>query len=327
MPKRVLITGDSGLIGNTLAKRFVSTGIYEVYGVSRSSKNLVDGVIRYTADLTNKEQASQVIGEIAPNIVYHMAANAAEGKSMYSPIDITENGINSFYNTVVPAINSGQLEKFVFPSSIAVYGQIHPPFKETDIPQPVDIYGINKLACERGLRMLSEVHGFEHAIVRPHNVYGPGQNMKDPYRNVVVLFMNHILKGEAYSIYGDGSMRRCFSYVEDVVDILMEISMVRGGGTYNVGADDSYTIKELSDLILEISGSDIEPKHLDARVHEVYEAVADHTLQNNVFGYSHTPLKAGLIATWKWAKEQGAQDYVFTEPEIVSDKLPKNWKQ
>lgn len=90
---------------------------------------------------------------------------------------------------------------------------------------------------------MSQVHGFEFVIVRPHNVFGPRQNMSVPYRNVVTLFMNQILKNEPYVIFGDGEMRRCFSYVEEVVRIIHRCGFEDVAGmTLNIGSNLSWSI-------------------------------------------------------------------------------------
>lgn len=324
---RILVTGDSGLLGSHLTDALIAQG-HTVYGISRSMKNKNDYASRFPIDLKDREETAELIEKIQPEIIFHLAANAAEGKSMFSPIDIVSNGVNTFLNVIVPAIKTGKLKRFVFTSSIAVYGSIHVPFRESDLPLPQDLYGISKLSIEQMLRVLAAVHEFEYVIVRPHNVTGPRQNMSDPYRNVVTLFMNQLLKGEPYSIYGDGSMQRCFSNVKDVVEVITKCGFEDVSGmTFNVGSETPYSIKQLSDMIQEISGIHIKPNFLPDRVQEVHFAKSDHTLVKKVLGYKDTPLKETLEETWKWCKAQGPQEYKFTELEIPSRKAPKNWRK
>lgn len=321
----ILVTGDSGLIGSHLVDQLVKS--HTVQGLSRSTRNPNPECKRYGVDALDKQKTKEIIAEVAPEVVVHLAANAAEGKSVFSPIEITENNINVFWNILVPAIKAGRLKRFVFVSSIAVYGSIHVPFREQDLPIPQDIYGINKLSIENSLRIMSQVHNFEYVIVRPHNVYGPRQNMTDPYRNVVTLFMNELLKGRAYNIFGDGSMLRCFSYVEDVVRVIAQcVNEDVAGLTFNVGSDHSYTIKELSDIVQMVSKIKIPPNYLPDRVQEVHFAKSDHTLVKKVLGYEDTPLITGITHTWRWAKAQGPQEYRYSELELINDKVPQSWK-
>lgn len=323
---KILVTGQSGLIGSHLVDILLSRG-HEVYGISRTNRNENSKCKNYCLDLRNTSKAKKVIESIAPEIVFAFAANAAEGKSFFSPIDTTTNNINVSFNTLVPSIRAGKLKRFIFASSVAVYGSIKTPFKESDIPVPQDIYGVSKLTIENSLKIMSQVHGFEYVIVRPHNVFGSRQNMNDPYRNVVLLFMNHILRGEPYFIYGDGEMRRCFSYVKDVVDIIYRSGFEKVAGmTFNVGTDLDWSLNQLSNAIQKICGHTVSPIYLPDRAQEVHTAIPDHNLIKKIFGYKDTPLEKALEETWKWAKEQGPQEYKYTELELPNKLVPKNWK-
>lgn len=324
---KILVTGHSGLLGSHLVNLLLSHG-HEVYGISRTNRNENSKCQNYCLDLRDTAGAKKIIESIAPEVVFALAANAAEGKSFFSPIDITTNNINVFFNTLVPSIRAGKLKRLIFTSSVAVYGSIKPPFKESDLPKPQDIYGINKLAIEESIKVMSRVHGFEFVIVRPHNVFGPRQNMNDPYRNVVTLFMNHILKGEPYSIYGDGEMRRCFSYVKDVVETIYHCGFEGvAGKTFNIGSDLNWSINQLSNMIQRISGCSVSPIYLPSRVDEVHTAISDHTLIKKTLGYNDTPLEKALEETWTWAKEQGPQKYYYTDLELPNSLVPKNWKE
>ena len=89
---------------------------------------------------------------------------------------------------------------------------------------------------------MSQVHGFEYVIARPHNVYGPRQNMRDPYRNVVTIWMNAILRKKPWYIYGDGKQKRCFSYIDDVVESLYKCGFEDvAGKNFYLGAGRRYT--------------------------------------------------------------------------------------
>lgn len=323
---RVLVCGHSGFIGSHLVKRLLDQG-HDVHGISRTHNNLVSGVKNFCLDANDKKGMESLIRDISPEILFSLHANAAEGKSQFSPIEITQNNIGIFMNTIVPFIKYGG-KKFIFTSSVAVYGSMLTPFKESDPPIPQDIYGINKLAIERSLRILAKVHGFDYGIVRPHNVYGPGQNMKDPYRNVVTLFMNSILKNEPYYIYGDGEMRRCFSYIDDVVDVIAQMYEPGNEGlTVNVGSDKSHSINELSDAIRKVSKTEVPIKYIKDRPQEVHIAESDHTVCKKLFGYKDTSLEEGIKKTWEWCKSQGPQELEFTDVEIPSKKLPEVWKK
>ena len=328
--KRILVTGGAGFIGSHLVDQLVTTG-HKVSIIDDLSggflRNINPKSKFYKVDLRNNNSAQKIIKKIKPEIVYHLAANAAENKAQFSPIDITSRNWNAFINTLVPALRNG-MKRFVFTSSIAVYGALQTPFKETDKPEPEDLYGISKLAIEKTLEVLSKVHKFEYVITRPHNVYGPRQNMTDPYRNVVTIFMNALLKNHPYYIYGDGNQRRCFSYIDDVVDAIFKCGFGNFHGmVFNIGAEKDYSLNQLSEIIQKVSGINIPPIYLEDRPQEVKIAIADHTLAIKYLNYQDkTPLLEGIRSTWEYAKQQGPQKSCFDTVEIDSPLLPKNWK-
>lgn len=327
---KILITGGAGFIGSHLVDRFIKKGdavsiIDDLSGGSR--KNLNPNAIFYNVDLRDVKKADKIIRKIGPQVVYHLAANAAENKAQFSPIDITSRNYNTFINTLVPSIKYG-MKRFIITSSVAVYGAVQIPFKEKSKPEPEDLYGISKLAMEETLKILAKVHGFEFVITRPHNVYGPRQNMTDPYRNVVTIFMNAILKGKPYYIYGDGKQRRCFSYIDDVIEAIYNCAFAQvDKKVFNIGADKDYSLNELSELIQNVAGVNIPPIYIEDRPQEVKMAIAEHTQAKKYLDYKDKiKLKDGIEKTWNYVKILGPQKEKFTKIELPSPKLPTNWK-
>lgn len=324
---RIIVTGGAGLIGSHLVDRLLELkhDVAVIDDLSGGGTAYVPFHF-YKADCRNAMHIDEIFKEIKPEIVYHLAANAAENKAQFSPIDITSRNYDAFIKVLTPFIKYGG-KRFIFTSSIAVYGSLQTPFKEDDTPEPEDLYGVSKLAAEQSLRIMSKMHGFEYVIARPHNVYGPRQNMRDPYRNVVTIWMNSILKKEPVPIYGDGEQTRCFSYVDDVVDALYKCGFLDvSGKTFNIGSNEVYSLNDLFSELRRVTFSDITKQYLGTRS-EVKNAVADHTLSKKLLNYQDTTsMLEGLAMTWAWCRKEGAQDPIYTNIEIPSDKLPSNWK-
>lgn len=327
---RVLVTGGAGFIGSHLVDKLIQNE-YEVFVIDDLSggkkENINPRAKFYHCDLRDTEKTDSIIKKIKPEIVFHLAANAAENKAQFSPIDITSRNWNTFINTLVSSVNTG-MKRIVVTSSIAVYGSLQTPFKETDRPEPEDLYGISKLAMEEALKVLSKVHKFEYVITRPHNIYGPRQNMSDPYRNVVTIFMNSLMKKKPYYIYGDGKQKRCFSYINDVVNAIFQAGFGNfHGRIFNIGADKSYSINELSQAIQSVTEINIPPIYLVERPQEVKIAIADHSQAKRYLKYKDkTTLIEGIKLTWQYAKKLGPQEYTFDKLELDSPLLPKNWR-
>lgn len=284
---KILITGHTGLLGSNLLNKLREYN--EVFGMSRANG----------FDLRDKDLVEQTIDTIKPDIIYHLAANAAEARGQVSPIDMTERNINIFLNVLTPAINA-KVKRFIYTSSVAVYGEADVPYTEDDIPKPKDIYGVNKLACESMLKILAKVHNFEYSIFRPHNIYGPHQDMSNPYKNVVALFMRNIMEDKEITIFGGGRMKRAFSYVDDVVEVLSDLTSTFKNQTVNVGSSIDIGIGDLLTEIEKVSGKKAKVKNLPAREQEIYLFLASHKKLNVLHPYHETPLDIGLQKTWDY---------------------------
>lgn len=302
---KILITGATGLIGSNLFKRLREDG-HELMVASR----------KLQVDLRDAKFTNEFIKIAKPEVVYHLAANAAESRGQVSPIDMTERNLGIFVNVLRASINAG-VKRFIYTSSVAVYGEATTPYKEDGITVPKDVYGVNKLACEQILKIMAKVYGFEYVIFRPHNVYGPYQDMNNPYKNVVALLMRKLILGEPYKLYGEGQMRRAFSYVDDVVDVLADsLKDKYANKTINVGSSNDISIKELSDMLQKITGIEGKVELEPARPQEISMFLADHFLQNAITTYKETPLEEGLRKTWAWVKKKELGKLEAMENEI-----------
>jgi UDP-glucose 4-epimerase len=141
--------------------------------------------------------------------------------------------------------------------------------------------------------------------------------------------MNAALKGEPHYIYGDGEQKRCFTYIDDIIEPMAKCVEKKSvaGMTFNVGSSMIYSINNLSDAIVQITGTKLKPKYLPDRANEVKFAVPHHSLAKRRLDYKDTtPLMDGLRKTWEYAKKLGYQKPIRTSFEIESDKIPENWR-
>jgi UDP-glucose 4-epimerase len=173
------------------------------------------------------------------------------------------------------SINSG-VKKIVYMSSMARYGeQKSLPFTEDMTPKPQDPYGIAKYASELLIKNLCETHGMKYSILVPHNIIGPRQKYDDPYRNVASIMINRMLQGKQPIIYGSGEQKRCFSFIDDVINPLMRVceSEVVDGTVTNIGPDEEFiSINSLAKTIASILNFDLNPIYMPGRPQEVFEA-------------------------------------------------------
>jgi UDP-glucose 4-epimerase len=329
--KKVLVTGAAGFIGAHVTRGLLKNDEFEVVALDDLSggfkENLPSGVPFVEGSITDHELLGKLFAEHRFDYVYHLAAYAAEGLSHFiRRFNYTNNLIGSV-NLINETVKHG-CKRFIFTSSIAVYGAGQTPMTEEMIPQPEDPYGVAKYAVEMDLKAAHEMFGLDYVIFRPHNVYGEYQNIGDRYRNVVGIFMNQILKGEPMTIFGDGEQQRAFSYVGDLVGPMLAAATEEKARNqvFNLGADISYTVNDLAQAVAQAMGQPGHPvNHLEAR-NEVKIAFSDHSKAHEVFGNGEaTSLHAGLEKMVAWVREVGARETPKFKAIEVSKNLPPSW--
>lgn len=328
--KRILVTGGAGFMGSWLVDELLERG-HKVISVDDLSGGFIANVNKnckfIKMDLRNFKKVNKIVKDV--KIIYHLAAYAAEGQSIFSPIQINDINITPMNNLLVAAVNN-DVKKFVFTSSMAVYGNQKPPFSE-DMPRiPRDPYGCGKAYCERMLEVFSEIYGFDYTILRAHNVYGPKQNISDPYRNVLGIWINRIMRGKPPCIYGDGKQTRAFSYIEDATPAIANAGLYRksNGHIINVGSKEITTINEVGKIVSETMGSDLKPIYLEERPGEVKHAYCTTKKSEKLLNYkTRYKLKDGIKKMVEWAKKVGPQKPTYRLPLEITKNVPRVWKE
>lgn len=326
-----LVSGGAGFIGSHVARHLQERGervvVFDDFS-GGTLANLRRGVSVYEGDVANVEDVKNVFELFRPDYVFHLAAYAAEGLSHFIRNYNYTNNLVGSANLINASVLHG-VKHFVFTSSIAVYGHGQVPMDESMTPRPEDPYGIAKYAVEMDLHAAFDMFGLEHTIFRPHNVYGPNQNIGDKYRNVIGIFMNQIMHGDPMTIFGDGSQKRAFSYIDDVAPCIADAPFERGaaGETFNIGAEIPYSVLELAHITaqaMEVKNPEIQ--FLPER-NEVQDAYCDHAKLRNVFGQTEpTPLETGLREMAQWAQDTGPRfTPPFTDIEVPRN-LPAGWE-
>lgn len=336
---KILVTGAAGFMGSHLVNALLEAG-HDVYGVDDLSGGYMENVnpkSKFTKlDLQLRKETEDYIDSIKPELVFHLAADATEGRSQFTPINCTMRNYVAYLNLLIPCIKNG-MKKMVLTSSMSVYGAQKAPFSEDMERAPEDIYAISKAAMEHATEILSDVHNFKYTIIRPHNVYGPGQNLADPYRNVIAIFINRMLQNKHVYIYGDGNQKRAFSYIEDFTPYIIKAGMddVANSQIFNIGPTQEYTINELAKVVLEVFYPDgnvpdnMKPEYLPLRPKEVVDAWCTVEKAEKLLGYKTTVnLKEGVGKMVEWAKKMGPQNFHYMDSlELVTDDTPATWKE
>lgn len=331
--QKVFITGVAGFLGSHLAKKMYELG-WDVSGndnfLGSDSSNLFPFVNFHEIDCCDLDQMSQAMTGV--DLLFHCAAAAHEGLSVFSPTFITKNNYEASVATFTAAIKS-DVKKIVFCSSMARYGDQDPPFTEIMRPSPVDPYGIAKVAAEETLKVLAKVHNFDWNIAVPHNIVGEGQKYDDPYRNVMSIMLNRNLQGLPSIIYGDGNQTRCFSYIDDCIDCLIKMGVdpaIRSE-TINIGPDEEVvSINDLASLCANETGLNYQPIYYSSgRPQEVKHATCSSDKARNLLDYqTKTTLAEAIKKTADFIRESGVKKFTYHIPlEIINEKTPLTWSE
>lgn len=323
---RCWISGIAGFLGSHLAEALLAEG-----HIIDGNDNLICGDSRNTklgfwrTDCCNRNILEQQMRMFKPETVIHCAATAHEGLSSFSPSFITRNIYEASVSTFSAAISAGA-SRIIYMSSMARYGRQQPPFSEDMQPQPVDPYGVAKVAAEDTLKILCQTHDVKWSIAVPHNIIGIKQRSVDPFRNVAAIMINRCKQGKPPIVYGDGLQKRCFSPVKDCIPTLLR--MVNGdadGHIVNIGPDKGeITILDLATKVAELTNYNGAFQFMPDRPNEVKEAYTSSDKARELLGYEPRQSIDDCL------KEM--VDYIKPEPfvydfplEIMSDKMPRTW--
>ena len=318
-------------MGSHIADQFLSRG-YHVTGIDNLiggyKENISADVEFISEDLGDFEKVNKHFA--GAELVIHAACTAYEGLSVFSPAFITRNTFHISAVAFSSAIKHG-VNKFIHMSSMARYGkQDSLPFTEDMTPRPQDPYGIAKYSSELLLKNMADTHGMDYVILVPHNIIGARQKYDDPYRNVASIMINRILQGKQPIIYGDGSQKRCFSFINDVTSPILNACDLEFSKSkvINIGPDEEFiTIFELAEKISTIMNFKFDPIFVPERPQEVKNANCSADLARKLLGYeTTTSLNSGLEMLVNWISSHGPKPFNYHLPiEIQNSKTPETW--
>ena len=328
----IFITGVAGFLGSNLANYYLSKN-FKVSGndnmVGGDMLNVDKKVNFYKIDCENFEELKKILKGV--DVVVHSAAYAHEGLSVFSPYLISKN-IVAGSTAVFSAAIQNKVKRIVFCSSMARYGEIKIPFREDDNPEPIDPYGISKLASEKILINLCKLHGVEYNIAVPHNIIGENQKYDDPFRNVASIMINLMLQNKSPIIYGDGEQKRSFSDVRDCIyclDKMISDDKIKSE-LINIGPSDEnfITINSLFKMISNQLKFNKEPRYFPDRPGEVKFANCSNEKAKKILNYStQNSVKSTVSRMIDFIKKRGTKEFSYNYGlEIINQLTPETWK-
>lgn len=308
---KILITGGAGFIGSNLAEALLQQGhIVRVLdnfstGDLRNLEGLKGHLEVIKGDITSAEDCSRACAGI--DLISHQAALGSVPRSMLEPELYSFNNLHGFVTLCNQARLAG-VKRIAYASSSSVYGDlVVSPKTEAMRGRALSPYAASKQGNEDFAQAFHNAYGMTMVGFRYFNVFGPRQDPKGSYAAVIPLFISHLLKGEAPTIFGDGEQGRDFTFVGNVVEAnlrAMTQALPAGAHIVNIACGHRTTVNELFHLIATRLESPIEPIHAPERRGDIRNSLADISLAQSLLGYSNpVSLSDGLATTLDWYRQ------------------------
>lgn len=310
----ILITGGAGFIGSHLSQRLLREGkrlaivdnLDDFYSAELKRRNLEEvragGDFQYfSTDIRDGEKLREVFAIFKPEVVIHLAARPGVRPSFAQPEAYTSINVLGTTQVLEVSRQSG-VRRLVFASSSSVYGgSSRAPFAEdAAINHPLSIYAATKVAGEALAFTYAHAYGLSVVCLRLFTAYGPRQRPDLAIRK----FAGMILRGEEIPVFGDGSLQRDYTYIDDVVE---GISLAaRGAGNfdvYNIGNSHPLSIEEMVNVLGQALGKPVRRKFIAAPAGEMLLTHADLTHARQDLGYSpKVSFAEGIRRFAEWLK-------------------------
>lgn len=315
---QTIVTGGAGFIGSHLVDRQLSDGEEVIaidnfdpfYPESQKRQNLEQASRSprfrlIEADIRDGDAMSRILDEIRPDVIVHLAARAGVRPSIMDPSGYVAVNVAGTTNLLQAACRVSPMPRFIYASSSSVYGdRPDSPFRESDsVDHPISPYAATKKACELLAYTFHHLHGLNVTGLRLFTAFGP-RNRPDL---AIAKFANLIERQQPIPMFGDGSTRRDYTYVGDIVDgIVRAIDNCQGHHLYNLGHSEPIALKEMISALGEALGKTPIVERHPLQPGDVQQTYADISLARHELGYEpSTPFREGLARFVAWKRECG----------------------
>ncbi len=253
---KALVTGGAGFIGSNLVEALVDD--YEVTVLDNLHTGCTDNLqsVQNEVEFIKGSCNDCLNFGLGPEIIFHLGIPSSSPMYRKDPFLVGE-AINGMV-AVMELARRSETKKVVFASSSSVYNGVPTPHRENAEIPVKDYYTEARLAIERVAELYYQLYGIDYAGLRFFSVYGPHEEAKGSYANMITQFLWGMKAGESPVIFGDGTQTRDFTYVRDIVDALI-LTSKKGTGIFNAGTGKAFSFNCVVDLINSYLGTDLKP--------------------------------------------------------------------
>jgi UDP-glucose 4-epimerase len=289
--KKALVTGVAGFIGSHVAERLVEMGV-AVVGIDDLSAgyeiNIPKEVEFHKVDVCEIGKNGSIFKGV--NVIFHQAASKKNICLKNPSRDMEVNGIGTL--RLLEQAVKYNIEKFVHASTGSVYGEVKGVINENTARNPQSFYGVSKTAGETYVTLFNKQSGLDTTILRYFHVYGERQENKQETGGVVAIFTDKILKGEPIHIHGDGTQKRVFTYVKDIVEanIMSWLMPEAKGQIYNCASIFQMSIVDLAEALMKKYDKRVPIVYNEPLVGDIYNFNVDSYKIHNQIGVTFRPI-------------------------------------
>lgn len=303
-PERILLLGGGGFMGRALGSRLRDCG-QDVHILVRGSVlDAPAGVSTHGGGMENTELLRSLLPTI--DAIIHLASATTPSLSRATPSLEASLNVGPTLGFLEELQRHPHIRLIYLSSGGAIYGNPGSASATESTPvNPMSYYGAGKLAIEQFLHTFQHIVGNAVTILRPSNLYGPGQPRYQGF-GVVRTMLQHVLDGTTMSMWGDGSIVRDFIHIDDVVSAIDAVlADTAANGTFNIGSGVGHSLNDVKLLVEDVSGRKL-PIHFEApRTIDVHRIVLDSSLMAQRFGWrARISLEQGIRETWRWLQSQ-----------------------
>ena len=297
MTDQILVTGTAGFIGSNLAETLLKTG-YRVMGIDNfdpyydrkikehNIKNAIQNPAFYfkEGDVRDAAFVENCFTEFKPDVIIHLAAKAGVRNSLINPQEYYDVNVMGTLN-LLEIMRKNNIKKMIFASSSSVYGNNKKvPFSEADnVDYPISPYAASKKAGELLCHTYHHLYKFNISCLRFFTVYGPRQRPD----LAIHIFTNALLKDEFITLYGDGSTRRDYTYIDDIIQgIIGAIKNLQGYDIFNLGESATISLINLVSLLEKYTKRKAKINHLPMQEGDVIQTFADISKARDKLNYN-----------------------------------------
>jgi len=291
---KVLVIGGNGFIGTHLVDRLIELK-YDVRVLDRCAERLRQPLSQVEYQIGDYQDAKLSLALEGVDCVFHLVSTTVPGTSNQDiPFDIHSNLIGSI--TLFQKMCEHGIKRIIFLSSGGtVYGEPHQPLVSEEHPlEPICSYGVVKVAIENYLRMFERLYGFQAVIIRPSNPYGPRQ-LANTGQGVIATFIDKVKKQSPIEVWGDGSVKRDFIYVTDLVNLIINAAESNKSITLNAASGYAISINEIIQKLELVTNQNADVNYSGGRSFDVKEIALDISKANSELGWKpQVDIETGL---------------------------------